>query len=250
MSRLLLPVQRRVRRARAAGDAGARGRQQPPRLRPVRRGARVARCRPLHLRHVPVLRPRVYALGDSRTPAIIAGASALVGAAVMVVGGLTFDSDTAKVAVLGLGHSVAYLDRHAGARLRAAPPHRPRLLPTRVPALAGGVGRARAGSPGWSKTASRRRSVVADVLVLAVIGLRGRRALRAPAPHPAQAGRPAGSRVRAGRSRSRGRTVIRRAASVVALGVVAAIALAGCVATGACGALRRNLTTRRCSGCS
>ena len=50
-----------------------------------------------------------YALGDSRTPAIIAGASAVVGAAVMVVGGLTFESDTAKVAALGFGHSSAYL---------------------------------------------------------------------------------------------------------------------------------------------
>jgi len=51
----------------------------------------------------------MYALGDSRTPAIIAGASALVGAGVMVAGGLAFDSDTAKVAALGLGHSAAYL---------------------------------------------------------------------------------------------------------------------------------------------
>jgi putative peptidoglycan lipid II flippase len=51
----------------------------------------------------------MYALGDSRTPAIIAGASALVGAGVMVAGGLAFDSDTAKVAALGLGHSTAYL---------------------------------------------------------------------------------------------------------------------------------------------
>jgi putative peptidoglycan lipid II flippase len=50
-----------------------------------------------------------YALGDSHTPAIIAGVSALVGAAVMVVGGLAFESDTAKVAALGLGHSAAYL---------------------------------------------------------------------------------------------------------------------------------------------
>ncbi len=49
-----------------------------------------------------------YALGDSRTPAIIAGASALVGAGVMIVGGLAFESDTAKVAALGLGHSTAY----------------------------------------------------------------------------------------------------------------------------------------------
>jgi putative peptidoglycan lipid II flippase len=51
----------------------------------------------------------MYALGDSRTPAIIAGVSALVGAAVMVVGGLAFEHDTAKVAALGLGHSAAYL---------------------------------------------------------------------------------------------------------------------------------------------
>jgi len=51
----------------------------------------------------------MYALGDSRTPAIIAGLSALVGAGVMIVGGLAFESDTAKVAALGLGHSAAYL---------------------------------------------------------------------------------------------------------------------------------------------
>jgi putative peptidoglycan lipid II flippase len=50
-----------------------------------------------------------YALGDSRTPAIVAGGSAVIGAAVMVVGGLTFETDTAKVAALGLGHSAAYL---------------------------------------------------------------------------------------------------------------------------------------------
>lgn len=50
-----------------------------------------------------------YAFGDSRTPAIVAGASALVGAGVMVVGGLTFTGNTAKVAALGLGHSAAYL---------------------------------------------------------------------------------------------------------------------------------------------
>jgi len=49
-----------------------------------------------------------YALNDSRTPAITAGACALLGASVMVVGGLAAESDTAKVAFLGLGHSVAY----------------------------------------------------------------------------------------------------------------------------------------------
>jgi putative peptidoglycan lipid II flippase len=50
----------------------------------------------------------MYALGDSRTPAIIAGVSALCGAGVMVAGGLLFEHDTAKVAALGLGHSAAY----------------------------------------------------------------------------------------------------------------------------------------------
>jgi putative peptidoglycan lipid II flippase len=49
-----------------------------------------------------------YALHDSRTPAIVAGASALLGATVMVVGGLSAESDTAKVAFLGLGHAAAY----------------------------------------------------------------------------------------------------------------------------------------------
>jgi putative peptidoglycan lipid II flippase len=51
----------------------------------------------------------MYALGDSRTPAVIAGVCALAGAGVMVAGGLAFESDTAKVAALGLGHSTAYL---------------------------------------------------------------------------------------------------------------------------------------------
>ena len=48
-----------------------------------------------------------YALGDSRTPALVALASAVVGVAVMVVGGLSFHGG-AVVAALGLGHSVAY----------------------------------------------------------------------------------------------------------------------------------------------
>ena len=49
----------RVRRPRAPGDAGDRGRQQPPRRRPLRRRAGVARHRAVHVRDVPVLRPRV-----------------------------------------------------------------------------------------------------------------------------------------------------------------------------------------------
>ena len=49
-----------------------------------------------------------YALDDSRTPALVAGGCALLGAAVMVVGGLNAESDAAKVAFLGLGHASAY----------------------------------------------------------------------------------------------------------------------------------------------
>jgi putative peptidoglycan lipid II flippase len=113
-----------------------------------------------------------YALGDSRTPAIIAGASALVGAGVMVVGGLTFDSDTAKVAALGLGHSAAYL---VGAlvlgfvlRRRVGHGFFPRAF---LPALAAS---AALGGLAWlveDLVAPSGR--VADILVLAAIGLVG-----------------------------------------------------------------------------
>lgn len=50
-----------------------------------------------------------YALGDSRTPALVAFGCAVVGATAMVVGGLTVSDGAAKVVVLGLGHSLAYL---------------------------------------------------------------------------------------------------------------------------------------------
>jgi putative peptidoglycan lipid II flippase len=49
-----------------------------------------------------------YALGDSRTPALIALGSALVGSAVEIVGVLSVDGGPARVAMLGAGHSVAY----------------------------------------------------------------------------------------------------------------------------------------------
>lgn len=49
-----------------------------------------------------------YALGDSRTPALVALGSAVVGAAVMAVGSQAVHG-TAVVAALGIGHSVAYL---------------------------------------------------------------------------------------------------------------------------------------------
>ena len=49
-----------------------------------------------------------YALGDSRTPAIVAIGSALIGVAAMVIGShLTHGA--ARVAALGIGHSGAYL---------------------------------------------------------------------------------------------------------------------------------------------
>jgi putative peptidoglycan lipid II flippase len=49
-----------------------------------------------------------YALGDGRTPAIVAIGSALLGVAIMLVGSL-FTHGSARVAILGFGHSGAYL---------------------------------------------------------------------------------------------------------------------------------------------
>jgi putative peptidoglycan lipid II flippase len=48
-----------------------------------------------------------YALGDSRTPAVVALVSAVAGIAVMALGGL-LTSGRATVAFLGFGHSAAY----------------------------------------------------------------------------------------------------------------------------------------------
>jgi putative peptidoglycan lipid II flippase len=50
-----------------------------------------------------------YALGDSRTPALVALGSALIGSVVEVVGVNSVDGGPARVAMLGIGHSVAYL---------------------------------------------------------------------------------------------------------------------------------------------
>jgi putative peptidoglycan lipid II flippase len=49
-----------------------------------------------------------YALGDSRTPALAALATSVTGVAVMLVGAL-LSHGTARIAVLGVGHTVAYL---------------------------------------------------------------------------------------------------------------------------------------------
>jgi putative peptidoglycan lipid II flippase len=70
-----------------------------------------------------------YALGDSRTPGIVALISAAVGVVVMGLGAALFD-DGARVAALGVGHSAAYvfgvvvlfvgLTRRTGGNLRPA----------------------------------------------------------------------------------------------------------------------------------
>lgn len=113
-----------------------------------------------------------YALGDSRTPAIIAGASALIGAAVMVVGGFAFEHDTAKVAALGLGHSAAYLvgTLALGAVLRKRVGHGffPHAF---LPALAGS---AVLGGVAWLvEDLVDPSGKVADVLLLGAIGVIG-----------------------------------------------------------------------------
>ncbi len=50
-----------------------------------------------------------YALGDSRTPALVALGSAVFGAAVEIIGVQAVHRDTTRVAMLGAGHSAAYL---------------------------------------------------------------------------------------------------------------------------------------------
>ncbi|HET6663057.1 MAG TPA: lipid II flippase MurJ [Acidimicrobiales bacterium] len=70
-----------------------------------------------------------YALGDSRTPGVVSLVSAAVGVGVMVVSAALVDG-TARIVLLGLGHSVAYtvgaavlalgLARRTGASLRPA----------------------------------------------------------------------------------------------------------------------------------
>jgi putative peptidoglycan lipid II flippase len=50
----------------------------------------------------------MYAQGDSRTPAIVAIASAVVGVAIIALG-VPFTDGSARVALLGVGHSSAYL---------------------------------------------------------------------------------------------------------------------------------------------
>jgi putative peptidoglycan lipid II flippase len=76
-----------------------------------------------------------YALGDSRTPAVVAIGSALVGVATMVVGS-SMTHGAARVAALGIGHSTAYLlgviVLSIGCRRRTGRSIVPRQLPIAV----------------------------------------------------------------------------------------------------------------------
>lgn len=112
-----------------------------------------------------------YSLGDSKTPAVTAVLCALLGAVVMVIGGVTFHG-AARVAALGIGHTVAYL---VGAvvlgillRRRLAHP----FVPTRalVPLLLSVV----LGGAVWSiERAVAPQGRGATFLVLALLGLAG-----------------------------------------------------------------------------
>ena len=76
-----------------------------------------------------------YALGDSRTPAIVAIGSAIVGVATMIVGS-RLTHGAARVAALGFGHSAAYsiglMVLTAGCRHRVGKSIVPRHLPVAV----------------------------------------------------------------------------------------------------------------------
>ena len=82
-----------------------------------------------------------YALGDSRTPAVVAIGSALVGVVAMIVGSL-MTHGAARVAALGIGHSTAYLlgviVLSIGCRRRTGRSIVPRQLPIAV-VIAGAI---------------------------------------------------------------------------------------------------------------
>ncbi len=114
-----------------------------------------------------------YALGDSRTPGVVSLVSAGVGVVVMVVSAVLVDG-TARIVLLGLGHSIAYtvgagvlalgLTRRTAASLRPAALGRIAL----VSAVAGVGGWAASGAvlgddPG-------RLAALATVMVIVAIG--------------------------------------------------------------------------------
>lgn len=112
-----------------------------------------------------------YSLGDSRTPAITAVATAVVGAVTMAVGARLFHG-TARVAALGIGHSVAYTLAAAvlwvlmSRRLHQNLVPRGALWPLVASVVLGGAA--------WAAERTANPSGrLETVLVLAVIGLAG-----------------------------------------------------------------------------
>jgi putative peptidoglycan lipid II flippase len=144
-----------------------------------------------------------YALGDSRTPGVVSLVSAAVGVVVMVVSAALVDG-TARIVLLGLGHSIAYtvgagvlvvgLTRRTGASLR--------------PAALGRIGlvSAVAGVGGWAASQAvlgddpGRLAALATVMVIVAIGagvvVAGYRLLGVSAALSAR-GAPPGTRVAA-----------------------------------------------------
>jgi len=76
-----------------------------------------------------------YALGEGRAPAVVAVASAVVGAALMAAGGALAHGD-AKLAVMGGAHSLAYLIGAVVLGIRLARRTGQPLLPARLPQAA------------------------------------------------------------------------------------------------------------------
>ena len=109
-----------------------------------------------------------YALGDSRTPAIVALASAVVGVVFMVVASAVTEGTT-TIYLLGIGHTVAFLLGAAvlgvGLRRRVREPLFPRAFP-----LALLVSVALATAAWFAMTALDPSSRLGDVLALALVG--------------------------------------------------------------------------------
>ncbi len=112
-----------------------------------------------------------YALGNSRTPAVVAIVTAVVGVVVMAVGGALTEG-SAKVAALGIGHSVAYLlgATWLAVGLSRATGHSviPRALP-RALVLSVGIGAA----AWWAERTIASTGRAATLVVLVALGTIG-----------------------------------------------------------------------------
>jgi putative peptidoglycan lipid II flippase len=114
-----------------------------------------------------------YALGDSRTPGVVSLVSAAVGVVVMVVSAALVDG-TARIVLLGLGHSIAYT---VGAGVLAVGLTR-RTRASLWPAALGRIAlvSAIAGVGGWAASQAvlgddpGRLAALATVMVIAAVG--------------------------------------------------------------------------------